>query len=266
MLSIEKQILFLLSRVPSLETQEMIRIYEARDYSAQYVRNVLSKLKKDGYIRSSIRSTYESTEQGKHFIHSINQKPMFYQEEWDGTWFIVIVEVPESERKKRDRFRTDLLQLGFAALHKGVYISPWNFEQQIKQYIGLYGLQDNTSVISGTFVEHKITPELAENLWDLSEIHKLYVEKKVWFDRQFRPVVESLLKQKSNPLQIFLYYLQLGEVLGELGLSDPMLPELLVPTYWIGRSVFKDMQDCFVRLEKSIPVHSSYSKFFPHQP
>ena len=62
MLSIEKQILYLLTRVSVIEVQELVRIYEGRGYSSQYIRNVLSQLKKDGYVESPFRSTYKIKE------------------------------------------------------------------------------------------------------------------------------------------------------------------------------------------------------------
>lgn len=35
-----------------------------------------------------------------------------------------MLEVPEQERKKRDAFRTAILQLGYGLLYNSVYISP----------------------------------------------------------------------------------------------------------------------------------------------
>lgn len=45
-LSVEKTMLFLLSRVDQMSSQQFVEIYEQRGYTSTYIRNSLSRLKK----------------------------------------------------------------------------------------------------------------------------------------------------------------------------------------------------------------------------
>lgn len=261
MLSIEKQMLFLLSRTDGMESQELIRIYENRDYSAPYIRNGLSRLKKEGYVITPSRSTYQITELGRSFIQTINQKPLLYNAKWDGMWHVVMVEIPETERKKRDQFRTDIIQAGFGLLHNSVYISPWSYKEETAQLIQKHGIENHVTLFRGTMEYRDITPERAQVIWQLDEIEAMYAEKWRWYEEQFEPEMNRILHSKAEPLELFLLYLHLGEVTSELYLSDPMLPEALLPKHWRGRTVLLHFQQCLDRLVQAIPGSSIYAQF-----
>ncbi|OGK39261.1 CRISPR-associated endonuclease Cas2 [Candidatus Roizmanbacteria bacterium RIFCSPLOWO2_01_FULL_35_13] len=54
------------------------------------------------------------------------------QKKWDGKWFLVFFDVPESQRSKRDYLRRFLEQLGFYRYQKSVYLFPYECEEEVK--------------------------------------------------------------------------------------------------------------------------------------
>lgn len=50
---------------------------------------------------------------------------------WRGKWILVIFDVPEKERNKRDYLRRFLVDLGFYSYQKSVYIFPYECEHEI---------------------------------------------------------------------------------------------------------------------------------------
>lgn len=50
---------------------------------------------------------------------------------WDGKWFLVIFDVPEKERKKRDYLRKFLSAIGFFQYQKSVYVYPYECQKEI---------------------------------------------------------------------------------------------------------------------------------------
>jgi phenylacetic acid degradation operon negative regulatory protein len=264
-LSIEKQILYLLSRSGGImEARELVRIYEARGYSPQSVRNVLSGLKKDEYAASPRRSAYTITEKGLAFLRSVNQKPFIRQNEWNGSWLMVMLEIPETDRKKRDNLRSDLLQLGFGLLYKSVYISPWDHSARVRELLDLYGI-DNAAAAIGSFLWEGITRERAKRIWPLESIRKLYEDKWRWFRDQFVPGVEAELalcgSAYPDPLKLFVHFLHLAEVTSELNLQDPMLPSALLPDDWPGYRALSEMMAFNRKLAGCIPCNSPYARF-----
>ncbi|MBI4093384.1 hypothetical protein HY417_00315 [Candidatus Kaiserbacteria bacterium] len=59
-----------------------------------------------------------------------NHKPT--QREWDGKWRVVIFDIPESMRGKRDMLRRMLLRIGFLQMQKSVWVYPFSCEEFIQ--------------------------------------------------------------------------------------------------------------------------------------
>lgn len=260
MLSVEKTMLFLLSKVEQMGAQQFVEIYEQRGYTSTYIRNALSRLKKEGYIASPSRSWYNVTAEGLAYIKAINSKPARYQEKWDHTWDVVMLEVPESERKKRDQFRTALGQLGYGLLYNSVYISPWNYRDEVAAYIQKLELEGKVSILQGQFQEGSITPQKAQAIWQLDEIEALYQKKSDWLQEEFVPSLHEAL-QAGQPLQLFLLYLQMGEELSGLFMADPYLPDELLPDHWPGKVIIAAMNEHMRRAAQAIPAYSFYAPF-----
>jgi phenylacetic acid degradation operon negative regulatory protein len=53
---------------------------------------------------------------------------------WDGKWWIVIYDIPEKMRKKRNVFREWLKSLGFGKVKESCRISPYDFTSEIYNF------------------------------------------------------------------------------------------------------------------------------------
>lgn len=261
MLSIEKQILYILSNVPALEVQELIRLYEERGYSPQSIRNILSRLKKEKFVDCPQRSTYQILDKGRQFVQVVNEKPKLSEQLWDGTWYIVMAEIPESERRKRDKFRGELLQLGFATFYKATYISPWNYTDTVQKIAASYDIVNNVTLCKAEFLCNEINREKAYKIWNLESLMLLYREKWKWFKETFIPSTEAFILNEEDPLKIFVQFLHLGEVISEIFLHDPMLPDELLPADWQGKRMLHEMYSYNHKLVERIQLDSYYAKF-----
>ncbi|GMK40580.1 phenylacetic acid degradation operon negative regulatory protein PaaX [Paenibacillus sp. CCS19] len=267
MLSVEKQMLFLLSKADQLQSQDLIRIYEKRGYSAPYIRNGLSKLKKEQYVDNPTRSTYSITESGRSYIRSINRKPMLYSTTWEGTWHLVLLSFPESERKRRDQLRADLLQTGLGLLYSGVYVSPWPYKEELSELIHKHSAGQYVTIFTGKLDHGEITSQEAEEIWSLKEVNRVYEEKLHWYDEHFEPLLQDTLNNRSSAafevyaLELFVLFLTLGEAINELYLIDPMLPPELLPVNWRCRDILQKLSDGLTTVIDAIPSDSDYARF-----
>ena len=64
--------------------------------------------------------------------YQINQLKIEPQKKWDHKWRLIIFDVPEKSRIKRDAFRGKLKELGFYKLQKSVWVMPYPCEKEIK--------------------------------------------------------------------------------------------------------------------------------------
>lgn len=54
------------------------------------------------------------------------------KKEWQKKWYLVLFDVPEIQRNKRDYLRRLLLKLGFYPYQKSVYLFPYDCEEEIR--------------------------------------------------------------------------------------------------------------------------------------
>ena len=259
MLSIEKQILFLLSQTKEVTSQEFLQIYKMRGYSKQYIRNVLFTLKKNGLVYSPTRSIYSITEEGSSLIQSIRQKPLLYDKEWDSNWHVVMFEFTSNERKQRDQLRTYLLQLGFGLLYNSVYISPWDHQKQVLEFIELNKITNKVTYFCGEIMSNPLTPLDTLNIWPIEHLMAEYEKYWDWFENEFKAAIKPV-NQKTEE-ELFINHLLLGEKLSEIMLIDPMLPKNLLPENWNGHKIFHIIYEYFLLLGDAIPKNSKYIRF-----
>ncbi|MEK7522225.1 MAG: hypothetical protein AAB569_01475 [Patescibacteria group bacterium] len=53
------------------------------------------------------------------------------KKDWKGKWFIVVFDVPEQERRKRNYLRGFLREIGFYPYNQSVYVFPYECEKEI---------------------------------------------------------------------------------------------------------------------------------------
>lgn len=92
----------------------------------------LNRLKREGLVEEvkiDGKAVYKLTPKGKlKIFHSyVVKKP-----KWDGKWRIVIFDIPETMKKKRELFRSKLKDIGFQKVQNSVWISPYDTQGVIK--------------------------------------------------------------------------------------------------------------------------------------
>ena len=105
--------------------------------------NIIRKIKywrDKGIVRSYLsKNKYfiELTDQGKKYLYEKEQANIKIrnQSKWDKKWRLVIYDIPEKYRFKRDIFRRKLQYFGFYKMQKSVYIFPFECTQALKPII-----------------------------------------------------------------------------------------------------------------------------------
>ena len=69
------------------------------------------------------------------------------QPNWDGKWRMVIFDIPENAREKRDVLRRILKKFGFAKLQGSVFINPYPLNREAVGYLSRSGLMPYIRII-----------------------------------------------------------------------------------------------------------------------
>jgi len=59
---------------------------------------------------------------------------------WDGKWFVLIFDIKDKQKIKREALRGKIKELGLYQLQKSVWVCPYDFEKQVKLLRDFFGL------------------------------------------------------------------------------------------------------------------------------
>ena len=154
--------------------------YKRQNYSHLVWRNLkvgyIEKIIKDGEVYLRL------TGEGKEKIIRDFPVMAFRKKKWDEKWRIVLFDIAELNRRKRDALRSKLKELGFGMFQQSVYISPHDFTKDMVEFLITSQLSDFVYVFEILHIQMAIgnAKELARKVWNLdslSEKYKKLIEK-----------------------------------------------------------------------------------------
>lgn len=210
--------------------------YKRHNYSHLVWRNL-----KVGYIEKVVKGEevyLRLTGKGKEKV--IRDFPLleFQKRRWDRKWRIVLFDIAELNRRKRDMLRRKLRELGFGMFQQSVYISPHNFTKDLLEFLNATRLSDFVYVFEVSHSQMTIGDprQLANKLWELDNINEQYlklIEKtRHLIDINGRGVQlnDSGVEEKGRNREELLKSIR-EEYLGII-IADPFLPRELLPSNW----------------------------------
>ncbi len=138
---------------------------------------------------------------------------------WDGFWVTLVVTSIGADARNRAALRTTLLQRRFGELREGVWLRPANLALDLPDDVA-----DRVRLLSARDDD---PAELAGLLWDLAG----------WVDAG-----DALLEQMASAVDIPARFVVAASIVRHL-LTDPVLPDELLPAGWPGaalRSAYND--------------------------
>lgn len=129
----------------------------------------IEKIEKEGkiYIRITSQGT-RRTQRDFPLMH-------FQNKSWDGKWRIVMFDISEIQKLKRDYLRDKLKELGFGMLQESVFITPHDIIKDFSEYVESIDLMDSVDILEASYILGD-PKEVAERVWKLGELNKKYLE------------------------------------------------------------------------------------------
>ena len=101
-------------------------------------------------------------------------KAFFESKSWDSNFMVAIFDIPEKRRKTRNSIRRKLIELGFGMLQKSVWISPYHFEEDLREFFEASNLSDNVFLLTTRKILAGDIQRLVEKVWKLKKINDGY--------------------------------------------------------------------------------------------
>lgn len=96
-------------------------------------------------------------------------------------WWIVLVELPESQRLMREKLRYEFRKIGVGTVKKGVYIVFSHNQSMIENIIENLGIKKQTHIIQIEQLQPQSTRAIADTAWDweaINDDYKSFIENK----------------------------------------------------------------------------------------
>jgi phenylacetic acid degradation operon negative regulatory protein len=153
--------------------------------------------------------------------------------DWDGTWLVVVVSIPQSQRSARRPLYAGLTWAGLGNPVAGLWLTPHvERTDEVGSLVRRLGLQDQTvSFVGSVDATGMSEADIVERGWDLSTLRDHY--------EAVLDAVESLAPPDSDAM--LLAHVRMISEWQEFPRTDPQLPEALLPD-WIGRRVARRIE------------------------
>lgn len=233
----------------TIRADEVYEVGEACGQTAEQLRSCLRRLvAEDLFTRegSGRAAVYSPTEAGRtNLDRGMQRVRLSYAQDragrgWDRRWHLAGFAVPEARRSARDGFRDLLLGMGGAPLQGGLYVSPHEWEDDVRREAKRLGMTDHL-LLAGT-AELEVNGvrdprELAASLWPLDEVAARY-ERFVELHHRVPEQLEALKARHGRMADADFLPLALGIAVdySECSARDPYLPPELLPRPWPGRA------------------------------
>ena len=174
---------FVLSRPGAVWTQTIVGALDQLGVEEKAARQALARTAADGWLTServgrSVR--WSLTESGRQLLTAGAERIYAFAErrpDWDGTWFIVNVSVPETLRGLRHRLRTRLSWAGFGSPEPGMWIAPSAaHEAEARAIIDELGLDGQAMSFTARFAGIGRERAMVERAWNLAAVAARYEE------------------------------------------------------------------------------------------
>lgn len=208
-------------------------------YPSQTAFNMaMTRLRKSGlvvqYKDDAQLPRLELTDAGRESLPQYHNPMKQWDTKWRGIWYVLIFDVPESERHYRDNLRRFLKRIHMGCLQKSVWVTPRDIRPEYDDLEQAANVHAVSYLFEAKTVLQMDTMEIVENAWDfdrLLELHERYLSV-------YQKNLKLLDADHVNDALMLLLN-QEAEAYVQCMQRDPLLPSPLLPRNYLGKKVYQ---------------------------
>lgn len=147
------------------------------------------------------------------------------QRRWDGTWLLLSITVPESQRQLRHRLRTRLTWAGMGSPAAGLWVSPDSrILDKVAKIVYELGIGDHAMSWIGTSASIGDPQQVVRSAWQLQSVEAAYA----------RFIADFGARQPATTAEMLTAQVELVQAWRRFPFIDPALPLELLDHQWPG--------------------------------
>ena len=199
-------------------------------------RQALYRLRRDGLIArrdgGAGSPTLALTSEGRRHVSSEIMPERFWNQRWDGRWYLLMYDVPERERRYRDALNHFLTRLRMGCLQKSVFVSvrdirPMFYDLDIAAAVAEYANLFESRTVFG-----QSDAAVVARAWDFDRLRRMQGD-----------YLDACQVRMHRPSDAIPFPAVLADMRAELAeyreamRMDPLLPKPLWPSDYLGPQV-----------------------------
>ena len=214
----------------------------SRRYKRHNFSRLIQKQLRTDYIEKRVKDGevyLRLTSQGKKVITRDFPVLSLANRKWDKKWRVIIFDFEELNRKKRDRFRSKLKELGFGMLQESVWITPHDVAQDMYEFLEASKMDSQVFVLEVSTILASDQLLLVNKIWKIFELNERYENLLIriqTFSRMYVTHNDRGIKHTSKIQKLREEYLKIL-------ITDPCLPKELLPENWAGEKARKALKN-----------------------
>lgn len=154
-----------------------------------------------------------------------------WRRNWDGRWRIVLFDVPETAKQRRENLRRTLRRCGFGYLQNSAWISPDPVDVLLRNAAGDVIDAETLSTVEARPCAGETDEHIVSGAWDFKGINRRYELYTELLNSRPTRMASRASRQSWLSAEWRAWRLALG--------ADPLLPQLLLPEGYLGREAWK---------------------------
>jgi len=207
--------------------------------SRQAYYSAVSRLRKAGviaYRRGGGRNAVlVLTDKGQERLPEFCRSRRPWKKRWSGIWWVLVYDVPESEKTYREALRGFLKRMRMGGLQKSVWVSPHDIRPQYEDLCEAAAVDSFSFLMESRTVLGRGAEDIVQRAWDMEKLE----EMQGWFCEICR---ENIERVRSNSVPVNQLPVLAAEALSgyqHVMREDPILPESLWPRDYQGERAFE---------------------------
>lgn len=234
----------------------LIRLAAPFGINERLVRTSVARLAQDGWLanrRDGRLSEYRLTDAGRRrFTDATRRIYASNPHTWAGSWTLVLL--PPARVAVRSELRRQLQWLGFGQLDAGVLAHATMPAAEAWQACARVPGGDRSIVFVAAGSDPRADRRIATTGWELGELAARYRR----FIAAFDPLRSALGPSSDvDGESAFVVRSLLLHEFRKLHLRDPLLPEPLLPTRWVGIAAYDLCRELYARVFQPAEAHLS---------
>ena len=173
------------------------------------------------------------TEDGAGQLPDATHPERFWDVKWDGTWYVLVFDVPERQRGYRHALRGFLKRMHMGCLQRSVWVSPRDIRPAYDDLDEAAAARDYCFLFQSRTVLRQSPQEVVTRAWPMDEVRKDQNEYLQIYSANLRRLSQKT--HSENDLHALLREERMAYLAAME--KDPLLPQDLWPKGYLGRQV-----------------------------